>query len=901
MPTPMRLSALLIEDDPEDVRIMRRYTSALTAYDLTIDDASCPDEACERAARHEYDVVFLDCCLGLSSNAPALLQRLRQISPQVPVIVVTGAGDQHLTVEMMKAGASDYLVKDSLGVQVLERSIRHAIERRDADAARAHAQEKLRRSEERYRTTLDSLGDALHVVGPDLRVVLANKAFNAWAAELGLSTDLVGQPLPELFPFLHNGVAEEYRRVFREGRVLVTQEEQEVASRNILTETRKIPVWTDGEVTSVITVVRDITEARAQAERLRESERRYRELVQNASSIIMRRDTEGRVTFFNEFAQRFFGYGEDEILGKSVIGTIVPPTDSTGRDMAEMIRNITRDPGHYAVNENENMRRDGERVWVAWTNTGIRGADGKVKEILSVGNDITERRMAELELERERTFSNTIIDTAGALIVVLDSECRIVRFNKACQQVTGYSSRQVLGRPFGDLLLPDDERERVMEWFRALLTDTEYSAAENHWVTKSGGKRLMQWRNSRVLDPDGRVKWVIGTGIDVTERRALEQRLHRAGRLEAVGQLAGGVAHDFNNLLTAILGYVDLNIDRIDPETQLYRDMGQIKTAASRAADLTRQLLAFGRQHEPITQTIDLNASVRGLESMLQRLIEEHVELKIVLSDASLFISADQTQITQVLINLVVNARDAMPDGGVLTVQTTDVQLDSEYSRIHPQLHAGRYAMVSVTDTGLGMSRDVQERMFDPFFTTKDVGQGTGLGLSTVYGIVQQHAGSIECSSQLGEGTTFKVYLPLVDLEEESTSDIEEYSSVAPGGETVLVVEDETEVRNLVVQTLQVRGYAVLSAADGAEALRVIRSHEDSIDLLLTDVVMPRMDGPELAQRVRMLRPHIRLLFMSGYPAAGPHGLPGVILVQKPFTPKTLARKVREALNTAVT
>lgn len=532
-----------------------------------------------------------------------------------------------------------------------------------------------------------------------------------------------------------------------------------------------------------------------------------------------------------------------------------------------------------------------------------RGADGTPVRMVGTVIDITERKHAERALEQERQFSNAIVDTAGAMIVVLDTDGRVVRFNNACENITGYSLEEAKGRPIWEVLTPASEQEAASEAFAGLMNDTPFSAFENEWLTKDGERRLIAWTKSQVLNTDGSVRWIIGTGVDVTERRHLEEQLGRAAKLEAMGQLAGGVAHDFNNLLTAVLGYVDLNLPDIREGSPLHADLCQIRASAKRAADLTRQLLAFSRQQASQPEVLDLNGTVRNVSRMLKHLIEESIELEIVLNEEPLKVEADPAQMEQVLMNLAINARDAMPGGGRLKIETAPLELDQEYARVHHGVAPGRYVMLAVTDTGVGMPPEVQGRIFDPFFTTKEVGQGTGLGLSMVYGIVQRHAGSIQCYSEPGVGTTFRVYLPLVEGKEVAPSEETSLLVGIEGSETILVVEDEDHVRELATRALEGRGYSVLTAADGAEAVSLVREHEGRIDLVVTDVVMPKLNGPELAKEVRSVWPWVKLLFMSGYAGhtADREGqdVPDVPILQKPFSAGRLVKKVRQVLDTS--
>jgi nitrogen-specific signal transduction histidine kinase/ActR/RegA family two-component response regulator len=378
-----------------------------------------------------------------------------------------------------------------------------------------------------------------------------------------------------------------------------------------------------------------------------------------------------------------------------------------------------------------------------------------------------------------------------------------------------------------------------------------------------------------------------------------EEQLRQAQKMEAVGRLAGGVAHDFNNLLSVILSYTSLALGDIHAGHTLHTELEEIKRAAERAAELTRQLLAFSRQQVLEPRIVDLNDVITRLDRMLRRLIGEDIELRTVTSEELGRVKVDPHQIEQVIMNLVVNARDAMPGGGVLTIETADVDFDLDASQDHIGIKPGRYVMLAVSDTGIGMDRETQARIFEPFFTTKPLGKGTGLGLSTVFGIVSQSGGHVWVYSEPARGASFKVYLPRADSEEirtESRPPLEQHE----GTQTVLLVEDEDQVRRVVMSVLRRNGYTVLEARDPAEALRLTQDHPNPIDLLLTDIVMPQLSGPELARRILLLRPQIRVICMSGYTdeTVLNHGVleAGMAFLQKPLTPDALLRKLREVL-----
>ena len=406
-----------------------------------------------------------------------------------------------------------------------------------------------------------------------------------------------------------------------------------------------------------------------------------------------------------------------------------------------------------------------------------------------------------------------------------------------------------------------------------------------------------------VRDQGGSILYCDGSIEDITERKLLEEQLMQSQKMEAVGQLAGGVAHDFNNMLTAINGYSELVFQKLRAGDPLRRDIIEIRKAGERAASLTRQLLAFSRKQVLQPKVIGLNSVVAEMEKMLRRLIGEDIELRTVLRAELGSIKADPGQIEQVIMNLAVNARDAMPDGGTLTIETQRVDLDEEYARQHVSVKSGPYIMMAVSDTGSGMDEQTQKRIFEPFFTTKRTGEGTGLGLSTVYGIVKQSGGNIWVYSEVGRGTTFKIYLPRIDKSAQEYKRRYEPDGFLKGTETILLAEDEEMLRKLACEVLKMHGYQVLEASNGGTALLACERHQGPIHLLISDIIMPEMNGDELAVRLGQIRPEMKVLYISGYTddAIAHHGIldSAIAFLQKPFTTKNLLRKVREVLDQA--
>ena len=633
-----------------------------------------------------------------------------------------------------------------------------------------------------------------------------------------------------------------------------------------------------------------------------ESERRYRSLFENATDPIATFALDGTFTSVNPAVEQLTGYTRQELLGRHFSELARPDSAAYLTDRGRRARAGEKVP---PVVEAVVVPKDGREVIVEGRFSQIRDAEGRLTGWQVIYRDLTERKRAERALRASEERYRTLVE--GSLQGILIHRNFVTVFaNSALATMLGYASaREMIGIDARCWIAPDEVPR--LEAVTARRTG-EALAPARHEVQGMRKDGSPIWADVQVslITWDGEPA-VQAAVSDITERRRAEEtlrqqegQLRQAQKMEAVGQLAGGIAHDFNNLLTVITGRGELLLRRLPSEDPARRDIELIKKTGERAAVLTRQLLAFSRKQVLQPRLLDLNQVVAGVAQMLQRLIGEHIDLVTALDPDLGRVRADPAQVEQIIVNLAVNARDAMPQGGRLRIETANVELDEAFVAASPGASAGAHAMLAVSDTGQGMTPEVQAHVFEPFFTTKEVGKGTGLGLATVYGIVKQHEGYITVESVAGAGTTLRIYLRRVEEPIERVEAGPRHPDLPPASETVLLVEDETDLRALATEILGGAGYAVLAAGGPVEAMERARRHTGPIHLLLTDVVMPEMSGRDLATRLTPAHPEMKVLYMSGYTAdaIAHHGVldPGTALLQKPFTPDALTRKVREIL-----
>jgi two-component system cell cycle sensor histidine kinase/response regulator CckA len=655
-----------------------------------------------------------------------------------------------------------------------------------------------------------------------------------------------------------------------------------------------------GEPYKMIGSITDITERKRAEEALRESEQRFRALFEGASEGVFQSTPGGQYRLANPALAKMLGYASSQelIAGVTDIGRQLN-VDLGVR--AEFQRRIA-EQGEVQNFEFQACRKDGATIWLSENAHAVRDASGAVLYYEGILQNITERKRAEEAMrESEERFSGAF-EHAPIGVALVSPDGRYLKVNRVLCDLVGYSEAELLTRTFQDITHPEDLEVDLENVRRVIAAEIRSYQMEKRYIHARGHLVTVLLNVSLVRDGQGQPRYFISQVQDITERKRLEGQVFQSQKLETVGKLAGGIAHEFNSILTAIIGQSELLLNNLPPGNPLCKNATEISQAAERAATLTRQLLAYGRKQILQPEILDLNSVLAGMESTLRHLVGRGADVRIAPAAGLKAVKADAGQIEQVIMNMAMNAADAMSNGGKLMLETANVTLDQADVSHFPELKAGEYVRLAITDTGAGMSEEVKARVFEPFFTTKGVGRGTGLGLSTCYGIIKQSGGHISVHSEPARGATFKIYLPQVEPQAKIPIQRLDSPDLPSGTETILLVEDDPVLREMAATLLRRLGYTVLAAANGIEALSLKQQRDNGhIDLLFTDAVMPHMSGKELAERVGALSPHTRILFTSAYigNAIVHQGVlnQGVALLQKPFTPSALAHKLREVLD----
>jgi PAS domain S-box-containing protein len=638
---------------------------------------------------------------------------------------------------------------------------------------------------------------------------------------------------------------------------------------------------------------------KAQAESaLAASERRFRSLVQNSSDLVTIVSPDGTITYASDSAERIVGHTPASLVGTNLLSYL------DGGDVQAvqgLLQNANGRTGGSGPIEFTIRRADGSPVWLEAVGTNLLN-DLTIRGIVLNARDVSERKRADRALRESEERYRDLFDNASDLVCMASPAGSLLYVNKAWQQGTGYGEDEIGRMQLLDLLHPDCH-EYYREVTDRVLKGERLDHVELTFVPTAGIPITVE-ANLSCTFKDGRPSVIRGIYRDITERKRVEEQLRRAERMQAAGKLAGGVAHEVNNMMTGVIGFSEFLLQSLQEGDPRRADVEEVIKAGTRAADVTRQLLAFTRQQFLQPQVLEVNAVVSDMEKMLRRSLGEDHVLELQLSPDAGQLRADRGQLEQVLINLVLNARDAIVHHGRVSIQTAAAVWDEVYADRHGgvALPLGRYVMLAVSDTGSGMDPEVQARIFEPFFTTKAIGQGTGLGLSTVYGIVKQSGGYVWVYSEPAQGSVFKIYLPAAQPEPQPAQTTPgQQEPPAGGSETILVIEDEDVVRNLACRGLRDQGYSVIEARNGVQAIQYIEQQPGTVDLVISDVVMPEMGGRELGESLARIEPSLPVLFMSGYTGEDvvQRGLlePGAPFQQKPFTPASLATKVRAMLD----
>ncbi|MFO7750836.1 MAG: PAS domain S-box protein [Desulfobacteraceae bacterium] len=770
---------------------------------------------------------------------------------------------------------------------------------------RKQAETTLRQSEGKYRLLFNMGVDAMFLVdNNNTRILECNKK----ASRLfGYSSqELLSMKMADL-----STTPEETRRrckqkVSKQERVYQTKDggliSVEVTSQHFCLANRAVHIAN----------IRDITDKKRAEKALKESEERFKLAMDASREGVYEWDLETRDIYYSPGWKRLLGYEPDELPDDfSVWEKLTRPEDveKSWQIMQEVVEGQRE---RFEV-EFEMRHKDGHWVHILSRSNLYKDAKGKPVRVVGTHMDITHRKKMETALENERRFLTAVFDNIEEVIVICDENGAIVRFNEAARKLHGLPEQPIkpeqwseyynLFRNDGITPLPVQE----IPLYRALqgeqVRDTKIVV-----IPRNSTPHYMICSGQKLTGNTGRIIGAVVAMYDDTRRRMaemeqkkLQAQLYQAQKMESVGRLAGGVAHDFNNMLGVILGHTELALLQADENHDLYSDLKEIQAAAQRSADITKQLLAFARKQTISPRQLDLNNTVENMLNMLRRLIGEDIDLVWQPAAHVWPVKMDPTQIDQILVNLCVNARDAIDGVGKLTIETQRKSFDEQYCSDHAGFVPGDFVLLTVSDTGSGMDKETLENLFEPFFTTKDVGKGTGMGLATVYGIVKQNNGFINVYSEPGQGSTFRIYLPRLVADEDADKAVFEKKKAAGGSETILLVEDEPSILRMTRMMLERKGYTVFTAATPAEALEKAKNHSGVIDLLMTDVVMPEMNGRDLAGQITALYPDIRLLFMSGYTAnvIAHQGIldKGVAFIQKPFSMADMTVKLREVLD----
>jgi PAS domain S-box-containing protein len=847
-----------------------------------------------------YPLTITKPCLTCHETQGYKLGGLRGgISASVPMSSFSFIQRDHVMSEVKRF--SVIWVLGLVGASLVVPFVRRRVEERE------QAEETLRRNWAFTQSIIENEPECVKILGRGGELKFMNRAGLAMID--ADSMDMVaGQPVQQLvLPEQRKAFIRLNERVFAGESGTVEFEIVGLKGTRRWLETHAVPLRNaDGTVESLLGITRDVTERKQTEQALRESEERYRTIVNMASEGIVVLDAQQLIAFCNERMAAMLGYDRSDLLGRPVTDFLHKDEHEDHRRQMELNGNGAR--GQY---ERRFLHHDGSTVWFLVSGMLRQDKDGAFQGAFGMFTDITEQKRNE-EAIRERDFwvrESQRVSRLGSYI--LDIPSGAWTNSEILDDIFGIDERYTRSvQGWIDLVHPDD-RERMAQHLADVFAEKKRFMADYRIVRKRDRKELwVSGLGELVLDENGKPLKMLGTIQDITERKRaeqqkehLEQQLLQSQKIESVGRLAGGIAHDINNMLTPILGYAELLSYKIPAGDDRREDLVEIMGAANRVKDMTQHLLAFARKQTLDVRPLDVNTVISRFGKMLRRTLRENILIQLSLAPSIGTVLADERQLEQVILNLAVNAQDAMPEGGVLMISTKDVVLDASFVETRPGSSPGKFLLIKVADTGMGMDGETLARLFEPFFTTKESGRGTGLGLATVYGIIKQHKGYVDVQSEPRQGATFSLYLPVTeDVVEDKTTTM--HAGLQRGAETVLVVEDQERVLRLVTLMLRESGYQVLTALSGREALEKAGSYAGEIHLMISDVIMPDMNGKELFERLRENRKDIGILYMSGYPAEviSSQGVldGGIDFIRKPFSVHEFAMKVRQVLDSRI-
>jgi two-component system cell cycle sensor histidine kinase/response regulator CckA len=880
------LRVLLVEDNAGDADLVQEYLSQASQAEFEVECVPRLTQAISLLRQGRIDVVLLD--LGLpDSSGLETLTRVLEVAHGSPTIVLTGLDDDVTGLEAVRLGSQDYLFKGHLARDLLIRTILHSVERK-------RMQDELRESEKRYRDLWEKAPVMMISLDSEARITFVSDRF---CDDLGYRRDEVLGRRPFEFQTPESA---HYAQSFVFPAFLLTGSVKDAPLQLVKKNGDIIDVLLNvtaerdaqGAVVRSRSAYMDITEAKRTEGALKESEARYRYLVENIEDLISTHDLQGNLLFVSSGPAKLLGSSPADMVGKNLRSYLAPEVRDQFDAYLAAIQRDGRASGFMLVQSS----RGEKRLW-EYRNT-LHRESGAAPIVLGVARDVTERRRGE-QVERRLVAA---IEQSAEGVIITNADGTIEYVNPGLERITGYSRDELIGQTPRIL----KSGEQGTEFYRRLW---ETIKAGNIW----SGRFINRRKDGRlyhedatitpVKDASGKIVNFVAVKRDITENLDLSKQLLQAQKMEAVGTLAGGVAHDFNNILQVALGYSEL-ILADEGLPQHYRaDLQKINESSRRGADLVQRLLTFSRKTEVKPLPLNLNRRVIEVRKMLERTIPKMIELQLHLAEDLATINADATQMDQILMNLAVNARDAMPEGGRLLIETSNVVLDEDYATSHLNAKTGQYVLLTFADSGSGMDKETLEHIFEPFYTTKGVGEGTGLGLAMVYGIVQQHGGHIECYSEPGEGTTFKIYFPAI-VSNEEPGDKTARPMPRGGSETILLVDDENMIRDLCSRILTKSGYSVIAAPNGKEALEAYQQRGGEISLVILDLIMPEMSGKQCLDGLLSLDPAVKVVIASGYSADGTTkdalaaGAKG--FVNKPYDIREVLEVVRSVLDDKV-